>query len=121
MFFQRHYNYNTIIIQGVKPVVGTELLAPAKLIFNTPVYIGTCANITPTKNSHTKLHQLNFRPQISGKIYEYLCSKMFYYYYYGMLPYYVHEYPTVYTYMYRYITHTYTVYITHTTYTYNVK
>ena len=31
------YNYTTgIISMGVKPVVGTELLAPAKLIFNTP-------------------------------------------------------------------------------------
>ena len=45
VFFRRHYNYMynysymTIIIQGVKLVLGTELLAPAKLIFNTPVKI----------------------------------------------------------------------------------
>ena len=38
-FSRRHYNYMyipTIIIQGVKHIVGTELLAPAKLIFNIP-------------------------------------------------------------------------------------
>ena len=34
-YIYMYYNY----IQGVKPVVGTELLAPAKLIFNTP---GVC-------------------------------------------------------------------------------
>ena len=31
-----------LIIQGVKPVVGTKLLAPAKLIFNTPDCVCVC-------------------------------------------------------------------------------